>query len=596
MFRITENCMGLNHFWARLLIEELVRCGVRRFCFAPGGQSTPLVVAASEHPDVQTVVHLDERGAAFFALGQGRATGEPAVVVSTSGTAVANFYPAVVEAFQARDPLLLLTGDLPGECADTGINQAIDQSRIFGDFLKWRVDFPAPDEGFSAAHLLSAIDQAVYQSKDTAPGPVHLNCRFRKPLLEPKRKRDFALPTVLTHWAANHEPYTTYFPGAVSAGSEDATAAVISRIAAAKRGLILVGQLPSHYDACTIAQLAETLGWPLLAESTSGLRSSAARVGEGIFAHFPLYLGSPLFAETSLPDVVLHFGGDLVLHVQGAPVNNCVNEYLSRSGADYFHVQDHPFRQDPLLIVRNRIQADPAQFAKQLLTKAAPSRSELLSAFVHAEKVSQQILSSRDAVHEELSELGTVRDIAKEIGSGHGLFIANSLPIRMVDAYVPILEKHIAIASHHGVKGIDGTIAAASGFAAARGAACTVLLGDLAFLHDVNSIPLLKKCSWPLTLVVLNNDGGSIFSYVVGSETEQFETFFLTPHGLHFDAAASLYGVAYHRPQSRAAFRELYQAAVAAKTSSIIEIVVPRERLLREQEEIYRLVAESLKE
>ena len=254
------------------MIEELVRNGVSSFCISPGSRSTPLAAAAARHPGARTVVHYDERGASFFALGQARGSGRPAVMICTSGTAVANCLPAVVEASMDMIPLIVLTADRPPELRDTGANQTIDQSQLFGNHVLWQADLPCPDDKLDPTYRLTTIDQAVYRAQNMPAGPVHLNCMFREPL-EPLPSDDCraVLSESIENWKAGSKPYTNYASPIVTPDT-DTLKEYAGIINDASCGLLLVGSLHSEKDSQAVRLLSKHLGWPTLPDIRSGLR------------------------------------------------------------------------------------------------------------------------------------------------------------------------------------------------------------------------------------------------------------------------------------------------------------------------------------
>ncbi|MFB6279749.1 MAG: 2-succinyl-5-enolpyruvyl-6-hydroxy-3-cyclohexene-1-carboxylic-acid synthase, partial [Salinibacter sp.] len=263
-----------TYLWTQLLVEELVRTGVETFFVAPGSRSTPLTVAAAWHPDAETVLHVDERGNAFAALGAGRATQTPAAWITTSGTAVANGLPAVVEASVDGVPLLLLTADRPPELRDTGANQTIDQVKIFGDYVRWQVDVPPPSDEINPAYVLTTANQAVHRTQRAPAGPVHVNCMFRKPLEPVESETTVTIPATVEDWAAGAEPYTQYpTPVATPPGAE--VEALAERLGGTEQGLVVAGRLDTAAAADATQRLATHLGWPLVPDLTSRLRLGA---------------------------------------------------------------------------------------------------------------------------------------------------------------------------------------------------------------------------------------------------------------------------------------------------------------------------------
>ena len=581
--------MGLNRIWSGLVIEELVRCGVTTLCISPGSRSAPLVIAAAENTRACTLIHTDERGAAFCAMGYAKATGRPAALICTSGTAVANYFPAVIEASQSAVPLLILSSDRPVELRDTRSPQTINQVNIFGDYLRWHFDLPAPDTAISPSFLLTTVDQAVYRAVSRPAGPVQINCQFREPLISDREKGYWdTYLSVLDPWQKTGRPFTTYAKSELIPSTEE-VARIREIIGNSKNGVLIAGQLSVGTDKEAIIRLASELGWPLLADINSGIRfaCSASESAHNVVAHYDLYLRMEKFRKKFSPDLILHMGG--------MPVSKSLNQYVEESHAEYVVVNAHPFRQDPMSRVTQRIETNPARFALQLSGRIQKNPSGLTGIFCKAEEISRTVI--RDSVQplDDISEWAVSHIIFESVAEDSGIFLSNSLPVREADAFAACSHKRLAIGCNRGANGIDGTIASAIGFSAGLNRPTTLLIGDLAVLHDINSLAFIKKIEVPVTIVVLNNDGGGIFSFLpVAKLTEYFERYFVTPHGLKFKKAAELFRLPYESPESLSLFREVYQRAIDSKTSSIIEVHTERDKNRVEYEMIWKKVSEKI--
>ncbi len=557
---------NLNLAWARLIIEELVRCGVRACCMASGSRNSPLVVAAAEHARMQTVIHHDERGAAFFALGHARATGVPCAWLTTSGTAAANGLPAVVEASRASAPLIALTADRPPELRDAGANQAIDQVKLYGDNVRWFFDLPCPTPDIDPAFVLTTIDQAVHRACSAPAGPVHLNCMFREPLVG---DRDVASPVLapLQDWRERDAPYTNY-PESRPTLQSEALQHIASVVKVASRGLLLVGQLDSTAETSVLSSFAAGLGWPVLADVTSGLRLRPA--GYPRAPYYDQLLLSDAAATVLAPDVVLHVGGRMT--------SRRLQQYLVKQRCEtYIHVSAGPGRQDPGHLVSLHAQSDPSEFCTALSPLLGESDHEKwVKAWETKGEGLDSIVDATLGETQSVSEPGVARSVSRSLPAGHGLFLGSSMPIRDMDAYGYAEGKALAVAANRGASGIDGTLASAAGYAAGLDCPVTVVAGDLACLHDINSLALVARR--PITLVIVNNDGGGIFSFLPIAEQEDvFESHFGTPHGFTFEGAAGMYGINYASPDTQAAFDSVYADAVEFGRASIIEVRTERD-------------------
>lgn len=569
MNHLTEN---LNTLWASLLVEELVRNGVTYFCLAPGSRCTPLTVATADHPDVRESIHHDERGVGFCALGYGRATGQPAAIVTTSGTAVANLMPAVVEASLEQIPLLILTGDRPPELRDTCANQTIDQVKIFGRYVRWFVDLPCPTGRVSPAFVLTTVDQAVHQSRGGTAGPVHINCMFREPLGPEPRATDFTeYLKPLGRWQGGSTPYTTY--GGMNPPSDPpAIEGIADVLRQTERGLVVIGDLPNRAGHPGVRTLIERLQWPVYADITSGYRlgddSGLVVAGADIFM-----MQWDLHGADLAPDTVLHLGGRMV--------SKQAQEVLCHDGLlRYILISDHAGRQDPGHRVSDRIEGDVNHIAARVAEglPAVGSRSWLRK-WTARSAAAEACLEDSVASASELSEPVVARLISRALPEDHGLFLGNSIPVRAMNSFAEGHGAAVPVEANRGASGIDGTLATAFGFAEGLQGPVTLFMGDLAFLHDLNSLHYLAAGSYPVVVLVVNNNGGGIFSFLpIARFKPYWERYFVTPHDLTFEKVAAMYGLSYVCPSDPAGLLEAYGKAVKRKGSTIIEISVDRKK------------------
>ena len=556
-----------NRLWATLIVEELVRSGVDFFCVAPGSRSTPLVAALAESEGARSLVHFDERGTAFGALGYARAAGRPAVWITTSGTAVANGLPAVVEAATDGVPMILLTADRPPELRQTGANQTIDQPDIFGDYIRWRFDLPAPDAGMNPAVVLTTVDQAVYRSRRAPGGPVHLNLMFREPFLPADGEE--GLLSAPARWSESGEPYTRY-AATRPAVNFDEVERLWGSLRRVERGLVVAGRLPSRKQGEAVLRLAESLGWPLLPDVGSQVRLGAR--SEILAPYYDALLASERFKEAHVPEAVLHFGG--------RAVSKRLEQLLTRSRPDpHVVVRENPFRLDPGHTVTHSVEADVLDFCAALVKAAggeARTDSSWTTSWLEAsESVGRHLGRSFEGTA-ELNEPLVARLISRHIPEENGLVVASSMPIRDLDTFAAPEGAPVPVAANRGASGIDGTVATAAGFARGTGRPVTLLIGDLALLHDLNSLALLREL--PAVVVVLNNDGGAIFSFLpVARHKAFFDPYFGTPQGVGFEHAAAMFGLGYEGPSSATEFLEKYRAACARTTPTLIEVRTDRE-------------------
>ncbi len=579
---------SLNALWASLTVEELVRSEADHFFFSPGSRSSPLVVAIARNKKAHGVVHYDERGTAFHALGWARATRRPAVLVCTSGTAAADFMPAVIEASMDMVPLIVLTADRPPELRNTGANQTIDQVKLYGSYVRWFYDLPCPDANIEPRFVLTTIDQTVYQARRAPAGPVHVNCMFREPLAPVGPERDFAhYLSGLELWEKSQKPYTEYTK-ALGAPSEDTVAQAATILREADRGILAVGRLCSNDEQQAVKRMASHLNWPTFPDISSGLRLGAT--SDNLIAYYDQLLLSNGFAQSCQPLTVLHVGS--------IPTSKRLQQFMEKSHpCDYVMVAGHPLRHDPGHCVTMRIEADVVAFCKKLvsLIKEPQANRPWLEQFTSGSDIVGRVLQEAIDNDDGLSEPAVTRLICQHIQKDSGLFVANSMPIRDMDAYADPHGPAVTVACNRGASGIDGIIASATGFARGLDKPATILIGDLAFLHDVNSLALLKSLAHRLVIVVTNNNGGGLFSFLPIAELKDvFEPFFGTPHDLSFDRAAEMFELDYYCPNSKVSFLTSYLSAQKENRSAIIEIKSDRAENYRLHQALQQKIISAL--
>ncbi len=605
---------NVNHLWATLLIEELVRNGIDTFCVAPGSRSTPLVVALARNDRARDLIHYDERGTAFLALGYGRATGTPAAVVTTSGSALANVWPAVVEASLERVPLLVLSGDRPPELQDAGANQTMDQVKFFGEYVEWSASLPCPSTGIDPAVVLTTVDQAVSRCRGPSAGAVHLNCMFREPLAptEPGEKRrspsSTSAPSPLAPtergedfevylepvraWRNAGHAYTRY-ESAPARPAPEVLAEVAALARRRPRGVLVAGRLADSSARAAVTDLAAALGWPLLADVTSGLRLDS-RPGAAAPYHDTL-LGSREFMQRHPIEAVIHVGGRLTSR-------RLMDHLEAARPRDYVVVDDHPDRQDPIHRVTRRFRFPVAAFCeafRELAGNAGEARNaeEAVAAggaggagevrgagnsswLASWQRASEHVGRRFDEIFtrdQALSEPKVAWLVSRHIGAGEGLYLASSMPVRDMDTFGCPRPAPVVVGANRGASGVDGTIATATGFARGLGRRVTLMIGDVAFLHDLNSLRLLRTLDTPFVIVLLNNDGGGIFSFLpIAGFSDVFERYFGAPHGMTFEHAAALFDLSHAKPRSADEFVRVYEAARRGAGATLIEVQTGR--------------------
>ena len=622
-----------NAAWATVLVGELVRGGVTTFCIAPGSRSTPLALAAEKNVGANVVVCIDERSLGFYALGYAKgASSRPAAVICSSGTAVANLLPAVVEASESSTPLLLLTADRPYELRDTGANQTIDQVKIFGSYARFAADLAPPGDGAPARACATMAATALRYLRGANPGPVHLNCAFREPLGPQRVAWDSAKALKgLERWEQSSAPFTVGASSSLSLLSgtdddDDAWRSALSRITSAKRGLLVIGGGASAADAMAATSIARTLGWAVAADATSGARVGAANVDTvRIVPMIDYVLVEPTTHDALRPDVILQLGSRLtskrLCQFLEASAINC--------GAEWVVVEPSARRLDPAHCVSVRVESSMAHAAAVLehallsSSGAAYATSENKASCVAFAELAVAVGSAvaREAVaalrditaNEGLSEIAVAVSVSERLPETMGLFLGNSMPIRDVDAFSglkyftdDIRARSTAktsygapVTANRGASGIDGVLSTAAGYAAGLGHPVTLIVGDVSFQHDSNGLLFLRDRPGqpPVTVVVVNNGGGGIFSFLpVAAQVDDaaFNRLFATPPDVSRRGLCEAHRVAYAHPRSMAELdAALDQAWGEDAQHRVIEVTTSRARNLVQHKMIQRRCARA---
>lgn len=571
-----------NSIWASVLAETLVRLGLEMAVISPGSRSTPLTVALARHPAIEAIPVLDERSAAFFALGVARQTGKPVALVCTSGTAAANFFPAVIEARQSQVPLLVLTADRPPELRDCHAGQAIDQIKLYGAYPTWQAEVAVPDLSLDLLHYLRrTLTHAWERSRFPTPGPVHLNLPLRDPL--PPLPDSAALA-----WAETFDPET--FFAAVQPPVRPALAAIAPEACAAwqgcDRGLIVAGPAqpcaPRAYCEA-IAQISRALGWPVLAEGLSPLRNYAD-LNPYLIASYDLLLRNPDFGTTMAPRMVLQIGE--------LPTSKELRLWLERSQPQRWLVDPSDQNLDPLHGPSYSLRLSVEQLAQALADRSPALPTPYLDRWCQADSKIQQAIAHTMAATPDLVESKVSWLLGRSLPLGTPLFIANSMPVRDVEWFWPPGNTAIQPYFNRGANGIDGTLSTALGVA--HGQSAVLLTGDLALLHDTNGFLLRQKFRGHLTIILLNNNGGGIFEMLPISQFEPpFEEFFATPQNISFAQLCVTYGAEY---QAIASWEALQQALSTWPATGIrlLEIQTSRRRDRQWRQEHLKAIAHTL--
>jgi 2-succinyl-5-enolpyruvyl-6-hydroxy-3-cyclohexene-1-carboxylate synthase len=550
---------GAGRRFALTLVDELARAGVTDACLAPGSRSAPVALALAEHPGIRVHVHLDERSAAFFALGAAKRSGRAVVALCTSGTAAANFHPAVLEADLARVPLLVLTADRPPELRGTGANQATDQLKLYGSAVRWFCEAGVPaDVPGAGRYWRSLASRAWAEATGPPAGPVHLNLAFADPLVPTAVEGEARLAGEPTEGRAGGAPWTAT-PAGVRSPAPGDVAELAEAVRANPRGLLVAGW-GADLDPAAVDAFAAASGWAVLADPLSGARRGTAAVST-----YDGLVRAPRFAAAHRPSLVVRVGG--------APTSKALTAWLDESIPQVL-VDPSDGWADPARAASLRLIADPSDLlaaTAALLTAngagpaggsgappapgassggrptpgagatpAGDPASPWLLEWLEAERLAREAIDGLLDEWAEPFEGRVARDLVGWVPAGGTLVVGSSMPVRDVDAFARPREG-LRFVANRGLSGIDGFVATALGVAAAGDEPVVALCGDLTLLHDASSLLGAAGRSRGAVLVVIDNDGGGIFSFLPQAQLpgDLFEPLFGTPHGLDLTALAA---------------------------------------------------------
>ncbi|MDQ2742621.1 MAG: 2-succinyl-5-enolpyruvyl-6-hydroxy-3-cyclohexene-1-carboxylic-acid synthase [Chloroflexota bacterium] len=566
-------------------IDEFTRCGMRHACIAPGSRSTPLAMLFHCHPAISVWMHVDERSAAFFALGLAKQLGEPVALVCTSGTAAAELHAAVIEARYGRVPLIVLTADRPPELQEIGAPQTIAQHGIYGNHVKFSLTTALPEATNGALRSIRSITcRAVALSLDAPAGPVHLNFPFREPLVPeavPRRDGDEAFSG-----RQDGEPYARV-PLSRRHLDPIEMQQLARELRSVERGIIVCGPQDDEAFPDAVTALAFALDYPILADPLSQVRCGRHDRTLVVDA-YDAFLRHESLDELN-PEIVLRFGA--------MPTSKPLLQFLERYNPRQIVVDAAPEWRDPTLRASEMLWAEPAEFCGELtacLVRPFDTiRSGWAETWLRANRTTRQSIQQALAAFDEPFEGAVFTDLAATLPPGSTLFVGSSMPVRDLDTFFPGTDRAVRFLSNRGANGIDGVVSSALGASAAARGPVYLAIGDLSFYHDLNGLLAASRHSLDLTVLLLNNDGGGIFSFLPqAAHPEQFEPLFGTPTGLDFRLAVEMYGGRFERVASNAELRAAL--AVPAGGLHVIEMVTNRSRNVELHREIWGIVAGAL--
>ncbi|WP_254763978.1 2-succinyl-5-enolpyruvyl-6-hydroxy-3-cyclohexene-1-carboxylic-acid synthase [Natrinema marinum] len=602
--------------WGRVLVDELANGGLEAVCIAPGSRSTPLTVAFAEHAEIDVYSHLDERSAAYFALGRARRTGEPTALVCTSGTAAANFHPAVMEADRARVPLLVLTADRPPELRDSGANQTVDQVKLYGDAVRWYAELPEPEpDERKIRSLRTTAARALSETTGVAPGPVHLNCPFRKPLEPIDVPGDVPDSFAETTAAQGRDGSFVETSGGTRTLDDGDLRTLLRTLEAADRPLLVAGPADpadlSRLEPAAVTELADRLGAPVLADPLSGLRfgshierkgtdgdESATGGTRSVYGGYDAYV-----TEIPKPDVVLRVGA--------SPTSKPLRHWLRDADARQFLIDPAGAWREATFTATDLLAAEPGAVVDGLLEALAdgdsggdrgadpraPSDDAWRARFDAAERRHWAIRDeavAADALEEAPFEGAVLASVFANAPDPATVFVSNSMPIRDADRFGRPRRADLTVLANRGASGIDGIASTALGAGSATDDPLVLVTGDLAFYHDSNGLLAVGRCDVDATIVLLDNDGGGIFHKlpIEGFEppfTDQFKT----PHGLEFDDLAAFYDLEFESV-TPADFDDAYRRSLERSGTQVLAVEFDSATSHRRREELDERVTEAV--
>jgi 2-succinyl-5-enolpyruvyl-6-hydroxy-3-cyclohexene-1-carboxylate synthase len=595
-----------TYVYAGAFVDELARAGVRNVVICPGSRSTPLAMMFAVQPGMRVWMQVDERSAAYFGLGMAKRLRQPVALLCTSGTAAANFMPAVVEAKLTHVPLLVLTADRPHELRDNGAPQSIDQNRLYGTYAKWFVEVALPEATNAALRYIRTLAVRAAASVQAIPaGPVHLNFPLREPLtaepvpgqpLPPLAERD----VIAWQGRPDNAPYVEVRDALPGTPTSATIEYLMDMLSGARRGLIIAGPNDDPALVEPLARLARHLGYPVLADPLSQLRCGD-HDRDMTLSSYDAFLRIDSFSESAQPGLILRFGA--------MPTSKPLLLYLKRyASCPLVIIDGHGGWEEPTQLASQVIHADPAALCRGLLAALdqpggsedlrPPVSQEWTAMWQDADRLTRQVLESAVQDFNELFEGRVFTELAGLLPDGTTLYTGNSMPVRDLDTFFWSSERRIRIMGNRGANGIDGVISSALGASAAgQDEATALVLGDLSFFHDLNGLLAARLHRLDLTIVLINNDGGGIFSFLPQAAfPEHFEQLFGTPTGLDFRLAVQMYGGQFQRVEDWEQFRKVVYQGLSSGGLHVIEVPTERASNVKMHRQLWGVIEKALDE
>ncbi|MFD2628963.1 2-succinyl-5-enolpyruvyl-6-hydroxy-3-cyclohexene-1-carboxylic-acid synthase [Oceanobacillus kapialis] len=576
-----SSTVALTRYTANF-VDELSKSGVTDVVISPGSRSTPLAMTIAEHPVMKEWVVIDERSAAFFAMGIAKKTSRAVALVCTSGTAAANYFPAIVEAHYSRIPLVVLTADRPHELRDVGAPQAIEQMKLYGDYVKWFQEMAIPEASEKMLdYVRNKAARAVFMAQEGNPGPVHLNFPFREPLVP-----DFTLENL---WGDHRaiEPRNPAYDGKRQLSAQQLTS-FLQELEGKDKGIIVCGPQMEQELTLAVTSLAEAWGVPILADPLSQMRAGE-HAKDLIIETYDAFFRDEALRKKLSPDYIIRFGA--------MPVSKPYLFYVNENAHTLqFVVENHAGFREPTGNNTGFIFADPVLFCEALLQREHKPlhNKEWLASWQEMNQVAKKHLLTEATG--AITEGEAVRALIDVIPEESSIYIGNSMAVRDLDTFFLTTPKQLSILANRGANGIDGMVSSALG-AAVYGNPVTLVLGDLSFYHDLNALLIARQYGLNITILLINNNGGGIFSFLPQSQEEKhFEVLFGTPVDIEFKQAVNMYGGIYTSAESEEVLKKVLYESYQSKGLSVVEVKTDREANTSWHRNIWKAIAEELKD
>ncbi len=582
-----------NYASAGVFVEELARSGLRNVVICPGSRSSPLSVSFWRNKKIKTWMHLDERSASFFALGMAKELNEPVAIVCSSGTASANFMPAVVEAHYSNIPVLVLTADRPADQVDWGALQTIDQTRVYGSHVKWSLDMPpASTEVSYLTYVRSVANRAYFTSAGIPPGPVHINFHLSEPLEPVQLPEGFLVvddSSELALMGRSAGRPLIQASDAIKTPREEDIADLVNLFNSSDKGLIICGPQTDIRLADAVTKLARKLNYPILCDVLSQVRNGYHDKGLIVDA-YDAFLRDGNLARSLTPEIVIRFGS--------LPVSKPLVQYLEQNRQSYqILIDEFDGWRDPDRVISRVLHVDPVSFCLDVSSRInnPPRLGNWIDAWLNLSEISRRHATKALEGFDGMFEGRIFPELSKLLPEGSIVFAGNGMPVRDMDTFTPLSNNSTKFLSNRGASGIDGVVSSALGVSAVSGKNTLLVIGDISFIHDMNGLLAAKAHSLNCTIIVVNNDGGGIFSFLPQYAYDDiFEPLFGTPHGLTFRAAADLYGLEYMLVNNWEEFGVALEQSLTTEGTTIIEIPGDRDSNVTMHRVVWEKVSSSI--